>query len=181
MDEVHPNYEIHCQLQYTLDKETPKVAYSADSPLTLAGEIRSDLYRCCELTRTLFRRDLKDSIEFWGIRHDVPKILRTTDAFARTSVSDAASLTPLEAMASGCPAVLTDVGGNAKHATHGLEGLLAPRSDSQTIREQLLEILSSRDQCEAMGAAARKRVERNFQLTGVIEQYAAHFKKLAEC
>jgi len=139
------------------------------------GECRD---KCEALCREL---DLKDSVEFWGIRHDVPEILRAIDVFALTSVSEAASLTLLEAMASGCPAVLTDVGGNAEHVTHGIEGFLAPRSDSQTIGERLLELLSSPNHCEVMGAAARKRVESDFDLTGVIEQYAAHFQKLAKC
>ena len=139
------------------------------------GECRENCEALCE------ELGLKDSVEFWGIRHDVPEILRAIDVFALTSVSEAASLTLLEAMASGCPAVLTDVGGNAEHVTHGIEGFLAPRSDSQRIGEQLLELLSSPDQYEAMGAAARKRVERDFDLTGVIELYAAHFQKLAKC
>ncbi|MDA7878536.1 glycosyltransferase [bacterium] len=139
------------------------------------GECRD---KCEALCREL---DLKDSVEFWGIRHDVPEILRAIDVFALTSVSEAASLTLLEAMASGCPAVLTDVGGNPEHVTHGIEGFLAPRSDSQTIGERLLELLSSPNHSEVMGAAARKRVESDFDLTGVIEQYAAHFQKLAKC
>ena len=125
--------------------------------------------------------ELKGSIEFWGLRHDVPQILRAIDAFSLTSVSEAASLTLLEAMASGCPAVLTDVGGNAEHVTHGVEGFLAPRSDSQAIGEQLLELLKSPKKCEAMGSSARERVERDFDLTGVIERYAHHFQKMTQC
>jgi glycosyltransferase involved in cell wall biosynthesis len=139
------------------------------------GECRE---ACEDLCREL---GLQDAIEFWGIRHDVPEILRAIDVFSLTSVSEAASLTLLEAMASGCPAVLTDVGGNAEHVTHGVEGLLAPRSDSQAIGEQLIELLSSPNHCEVMGAAARKRVEHDFDLNGVIEQYAAHFHSMARC
>ena len=126
-------------------------------------------------------RDLQldDSIEFWGIRHDIPNILRAIDAFALTSVSEAASLTLLEAMASECPAVVTDVGGNAEHVTHGNEGFLAPRSDSQKISGYLIDLLSSPEKCRQMGGVARKRVERDFNLTGVIEQYAAQFFQMA--
>ena len=137
------------------------------------GECRA---KCEALCREL---DLKDSVEFWGIRHDVPEILRAIDVFALTSVSEAASLTLLEAMASGCPAVLTDVGGNAEHVTHGVEGLLAPRSANQAIGERLLELLSSPENCSTMGTSARHRVERDFDLTGVIEQYADHFRNIA--
>ncbi len=63
---------------------------------------------------------------------------------------------------------------------HGIEGFLAPRSDSRGIGERLLEPLSSPDHCEAVGAAARKRVKRDFDRTHVIEQDAAHFQNLAE-
>ena len=139
------------------------------------GECRK---KCEALCREL---ELNDSIEFWGIRNDVPEILRAIDAFTLTSVSEAASLTLLEAMASGCPAVLTDVGGNAEHVTHGVEGLLAPRSDSQAIGKHLIEILNCRDTCSAMGLAGRQRIERNFDLAIVIEQYADLFKKMARC
>ena len=38
--------------------------------------------------------------------------MRAADVFALTSVSEAASLTLLEAMASGLSVVVTDVGGN---------------------------------------------------------------------
>ncbi|MDA7915249.1 glycosyltransferase [bacterium] len=137
------------------------------------GECRENCEALCE------ELGLKDSVEFWGIRHDVPEILRAIDVFALTSVSEAASLTLLEAMASGCPAVLTNVGGNAEHVTHGIEGFLAPRSDSQAIGERLLELLRSPDQCETMGASARRRVERDFDLTSVIKQYADHFQQLS--
>lgn len=135
---------------------------------------------CRETCEALCRElDLEDSIEFWGIRQDVPEILRAIDVFALTSVSEAASLTLLEAMASGCPAVLTDVGGNAEHVTHAVEGLLAQRSDSQAIGKRLLELLSSSDKREKMGASARERVERDFNLTRVIEQYGDHFQQLS--
>ena len=136
------------------------------------GECRQ---KCEALSRDL---GLEKSIQFWGIRHDVSDILRAIDAFALTSVSEAASLTLLEAMASGCPAVLTDVGGNSEHVTHGIEGFLAPRSDSQTLGKYLVELLSDRQRCDAMGDAARKRVENDFDLAGVIERYAAHFQTM---
>ena len=147
-----------------------------DAKLLLVGDGE------CRAKNESLCRDLQldSSIEFWGIRHDIPNILRAIDAFALTSVSEAASLTLLEAMASGCPAVLTDVGGNAEHLTHGVEGFLAPRSMSQAIGKHLLEILNSRKKREEMGTAARKRVERHFDLNSVIERYAGHFQASAK-
>jgi len=126
-------------------------------------------------------KDLKltDSIEFWGIRHDVPEILKAIDAFTLTSVSEAASLTLLEAMASGCPSVLTDVGGNGEHVTDGQEGFLAPRGDSEAIGKHLTDLLSNSEKAKSMGQKARQRVEREFDLKQIIDQYHELYCELA--
>ncbi|MDA7875082.1 hypothetical protein N9B17_07895 [Rhodopirellula sp.] len=79
------------------------------------------------------------------------------------------------------PPVMTGVGSNAEHVTHGIEGFLAPRSGSQTFGKRLLVLLRSRDQCNAVGAATRKRAESDFDLAGVIKEHAAHFQKMARC
>ena len=136
------------------------------------GECRSE---CEQLAVQL---EIEDSIEFWGIRHDVSDILRAVDVFTLTSVSEAASLTLLEAMASSCPSVITDVGGNAEHVTHGKEGLLAPRGDSQKIAKHLATLLSKPDVAATMGKNARDRVVRDFNLQQVIEDYASHYREL---
>lgn len=122
---------------------------------------------------------LTDSIEFWGIRHDVPEILKAIDVFTLTSVSEAASLTLLEAMASGCPSVLTNVGGNGEHVIHGHEGFLAPRGDSEAIGKHLIDLLSNSEKAKSMGKKARRRVEREFDLTKIINQYHDLYCKLA--
>src|SRR5262249_9691881 len=60
-------------------------------------------------------------VRFLGVRSDVPDILRAVDLFAMTSVSEAASLTLLEAMASELPVVVTAVGGNPEIVRHEKE------------------------------------------------------------
>ena len=121
---------------------------------------------------------LGDSIEFWGIRHDVPKILRAVDVFTLTSISEAASLTLLEAMASECPSVVTDVGGNAEHIRDGQHGHLVPRGDAEAIGSKLVELLADPVRARQMGAAARQCVIDHFQLTDTIEAYTGLYEKL---
>ena len=74
--------------------------------------------------------NLNDSVELLGIRSDIGTILRSVDVFTLTSHSEAASLTLLEAMGSGCASVVTDVGGNREHLRDSVDGFLVPRSDS---------------------------------------------------
>ena len=120
----------------------------------------------------------ESSIEFWGIRNDVGDILRAVDVFTLTSVSEAASLTLLEAMASQCPVVVTDVGGNGEHIQPGQEGFLAPRGDDQQIANHLIQLLQDHRQSHQLGQAARQRVAKDFELTQAIDSYAKHYHSL---
>ena len=114
---------------------------------------------------------IADKVRFWGIRHDVPDILRAIDVFTLTSLSEASSLTLLEAMACECPVVVTDVGGNSEHVTDGIEGLIVPRQDQRKLAECLQSILLRPEWRERMGLAARQRVEKQFSLQNTIARY----------
>jgi len=74
--------------------EVARVRADVDLLLVGDGPLRSDLERqSADL-------DIADRVRFLGVRDDVPNILRAIDVFALTSVSEAASITLLEAMAS---------------------------------------------------------------------------------
>ena len=122
---------------------------------------------------------LADSIMFLGIRDDVPEILRAVDVFTLTSVSEAASLTLLEAMASGCPSVVTDVGGNSEHIRLGIDGLLVPRADDQQLADSLVELLSDESIRQSFAASARQRVTEQFSLEKSVASYFQHYLRLA--
>jgi glycosyltransferase involved in cell wall biosynthesis len=110
-------------------------------------------------------------VHFLGIRSDVPDLLQAADLFALTSVSEAASLTLLEAMASGLPVVVTDVGGNPEIVRHEQEGLLVPRGDAIATAAACRRLLEDPMSAAAMGAAGRARVEERYQLSRTIDRY----------
>jgi glycosyltransferase involved in cell wall biosynthesis len=80
-----------------------------------------------ELENLAIELRIVDRVKFLGIRADIPDLMRAANVFALTSLSEAASLTLLEAMASGLPVVVTAVGGNPEIVRHEREGLLFPR------------------------------------------------------
>jgi L-malate glycosyltransferase len=121
---------------------------------------------------------MADKVEFWGIRHDIAEILRAVDVFALTSISEAASLTLLEAMASECPCVVTDVGGNAEHLKAEVHGFLAPRGDDVAIAKYLCRLLQDERLSRTLGAAARQQVVEHFTMTKTVEAYRAYFRQL---
>src|SRR5688572_29389111 len=106
---------------------------------------------------------LTGRVRFLGVRHDVAQLLRVVDTFTLTSVSEAASITLLEAMAAGRPVVVTAVGGNPEIVRDNVDGFLAPRGDASAIARALLRVLGDDSLAAAMGRAGRERVRSHFQ------------------
>ena len=154
-----------------------------DARLLLVGD-GEERQNIADLIDDISRREmalsqLGTTVSFLGVRDDVAQILRACDVFTLTSVSEAASLTLLEAMASECPPVVTDVGGNAEHVRDGQDGFLVPRGDSDSLAKRLVELLSDDHLAMSLGASARRRVAKRFQLTHAIGKYREHYCRLA--
>ncbi len=122
---------------------------------------------------------IADRVEFWGVRRDISDILQAADVFSLTSVSEAASITLLEAMANGCPVAITDVGGNGEHITHCEHGLLSPRGDHQSLASNLKQLIHEPEYAKRLATSARARVQSQFQLSKAIDRYLTHFRALA--
>ena len=137
------------------------------------GPLRPELER---LTREL---GIEQRVRFMGIRKDVAEVLRAADAFALTSVSEAASLTLLEAMATGLPVVVTDVGGNPEIVRAGIDGLHVPRGDWSACGEAIVKLFGEPGLIETLGANARRRVFDKYRLERTIAAYFELYRRLA--
>jgi glycosyltransferase involved in cell wall biosynthesis len=145
--------------------EVSRARPDVDLLLVGDGPLRPDLERLCgELS-------IADRVHFMGIRDDVASILRASDVFALTSVSEAASITLLEAMASELPVVVTAVGGNPEIVRDGTDGLLVPRRSSAGVTRALLRILGDAAMAAAMGRAGAERVRAKFTLDNTLGRY----------
>jgi glycosyltransferase involved in cell wall biosynthesis len=131
-----------------------------------------------ELEALAVELGLTGRVHFLGVRDDVPDLLRAADVFALTSLSEAASLTLMEAMASGLPVVVTDVGGNPELVRDGVDGLLVPRGDRRAIGSALLKILDDPALASAMGQAGRTSADRRFRLARTVENYLDLFRQV---
>jgi N-acetyl-alpha-D-glucosaminyl L-malate synthase BshA len=146
-----------------------------DVDLLLAGDgpLKNDLMTLAEAL------GIKARVQFLGIRHDVPELLRAVDIFALTSLSEAASLTLLEAMAAAVPVVVTRVGGNPELVVDGEEGYLVPREDDAEVARAILTLLEDPARARAFGAAGQRRVQERFQLNTSISRYADLYQAAA--
>lgn len=159
----------------TLVRAWPQVVRSfPNARLLLVG----DGPQVGEIRRVADELGVADTIEFWGIRRDVAEILRAVDLFVLPSLSEAASLTLLEAMACNCPAVVTDVGGNPEHIDDGVHGRLVPRGDFARMGTAIADLLGNPSLRRAMGIACRQRVVQSFDLKDAIARYAELYSTL---
>lgn len=137
------------------------------------GKLRGDLEA---LARSL---GLTERIRFLGVRDDVPALLQASDLFVLTSLSEAASLTLLEAMAARLPVVITAVGGNPEIVRDGREGLLVPRRDAALTARAMLTLLDDPALAASLGAAAAARVRAHYRLEQTVAAYHALYRRLA--
>jgi L-malate glycosyltransferase len=131
-----------------------------------------------ELEKQAADSGLTGRVRFLGVRSDVPDLLRSADAFALTSVSEAASLTLIEAMAAGLPIVATDVGGNPELVRPDREALLVPRGDDGATAAALGRLLDDRELAARLGSAARARAHEKFRLERTVEAYRRLYRRL---
>ena len=150
------------------------VAKMPDVDLVLAGEgqLRPNL------EKQAADAGLTNRVKFLGVRSDVPDVLAALDLFALTSVSEAASLTLMEAMATARPSVVTNVGGNPELVRHGVDGFLVPRGDAPAGAEAMGKILGNPTLAAEMGRSARQRAETTFNLDVTVRAYFAMYARL---
>jgi N-acetyl-alpha-D-glucosaminyl L-malate synthase BshA len=138
-----------------------------DVDLLLVGDgpLRNEL-------ETLARElSIASRVRFLGVRHDVPEILAAADLFAMSSLSEAASITLLEAMATGTPVVVTNVGGNPEIVRDGVDGLLTPRGDSAAMANAMIGLLENGDRARSLGRQAARRVRDAYRLERTLDRY----------
>jgi len=129
------------------------------------GPLRADLET---LRATL---GLADHVHFRGYREQVGPYLAAADVFVLSSVSEGISIALLEAMASGLPAVATDVGGNREVIVPDVNGYLVRVGSPGDLADAILSLLEVPGALERMGRAARQRVEDQFNLSKVVGGY----------
>ena len=123
----------------------------------------------------------KDRVVFTGLRDDIPAILATTDIFVMPSYSEGLSNAIMEAMASSCACVVSDVGGNRFLIQNGISGFLFPPGDREVLKAHVRRLIEDPIKRRALGQAARKRIEEGFSWEKVGEEYRRLFEEFLSC
>jgi glycosyltransferase involved in cell wall biosynthesis len=146
----------------------------SNAKLLLAGDgqLRSDIER---QAREL---GIFDRVHFLGRRDDIPEVLAACDVFALASLWEGNPLSVMEAMAAGLPAVVTAVGGVPELVANEKQGIVVPPSDPLALSAALLRLATDSAMRRAMGIAAAKRAQDEFDDRNMVEAYESLYDEL---
>ena len=113
---------------------------------------------------------LEDRLWLPGVRSDVAQILRALDCFVLPSFSEATSCTLQEAMATGLPIVVTNVGGNGDLLEQGRCGSLVPSGNVQAMASEILRHFQT-DGVHPQAAAALTAAKMHHGLDVTVQRY----------
>ncbi|MBI4523045.1 MAG: GT4 family glycosyltransferase PelF [Deltaproteobacteria bacterium] len=131
------------------------------------------------LIQLIERLSLPGKVKLLGTRRDVDHLLCACDLFVLPSISEATSMTILEAMAIGQAVVTTDTGGNPELVIRGKTGILVPVGDVYALAEAMSYLLMNADLRERMGQAGRVRVKESFSMQRILAQYRESYRSMA--
>lgn len=121
---------------------------------------------------------LRASVRILPWQPDPARLLQAVDVFAMGSRSEGTSIALLEAMASGCCPVVTDVGGNAAVLGERLRHRLVAPESPEALAAGLSTVLEDTDARRRDAALARARVEAEFGLDAMVARYVSVYRRV---
>lgn len=116
------------------------------------------------------RLKLTEHVRFTGFYPEAARITSLCNVFFLASLEESFPQALLEALASGVPAVCTDVGGVKELITPSETGLLVKAKDPQALAESIIWLLNHPQEAQAMGDKARILIQNNFRLSAKAQQ-----------
>jgi glycosyltransferase involved in cell wall biosynthesis len=112
---------------------------------------------------------------------DLPGWFHGVDLLVMPSTEEGLGTSVLDGMAAGLAVVASRAGGLPETVRDGVEGLLVPVGDAAALAAAVAGLLLDADRRAAMGAAARRRVDDEFLVDGMVEGTLAVYREcLAE-
>jgi glycosyltransferase involved in cell wall biosynthesis len=112
-----------------------------------------------------------DRVRFIPGQADLRPLLRQASLLVLSSSQESLPNVVLEAMAAGLPVVATHVGGLAEVVLTGETGWLAPPRDPAALAAAISHLLDNPEARVTFGRAGRRRAQRDFSLTAMVNRH----------
>ena len=111
---------------------------------------------------------LTDNVRFFGLRTDVPRILKAADVVVMSSHWEGLSLSNIEGMAAGKPFVASDVDG-LREVTQGY-GILFPHEDAKALADIIKRLDEDKGYYDEVADRCYQRAK-EYDLSSTIAHY----------
>jgi glycosyltransferase involved in cell wall biosynthesis len=129
------------------------------------------------LVRQIAAAGLEQKIWLWGASSDVARMMRGIDIYCMSSRSEGFPNVVVEAMGTGLPCIVTDVGDAALIV--GDCGAVVPPEDSQQLAIEMIRLAQlSTAKLQAIGRRSRDRAKQNYSLSAAMLQYQELYEKM---
>jgi len=130
------------------------------------------------LKEQIDRLGLQERACLVGERDDIARLLAALDVFVMPSLREGLPLALLEAMASGCAAVASNIPGIDEVVTDERDGLLVAPGDADSLARALARLADAPQRRRSLGEAARQRMEERFSLDRCVSAYETLYREL---
>ncbi|MFX0195818.1 MAG: glycosyltransferase [Candidatus Hodarchaeota archaeon] len=129
------------------------------------GELMKTLKKRCE------RHGISYSVLFTGLIKNPMPVLPKIRALAVTSLTEATSLSILEAMMCGIPVIATNVGGNPELVKHAVTGYLVESGNVEAFADAMVKLLVDSHQAQMFGREAAADAIKRFSFSVMVDKY----------
>jgi glycosyltransferase involved in cell wall biosynthesis len=152
---------FHRKNQELLVKALPALLKAGLDPLVLLVGKQEEAYRRM-LDERIQQLGVAKYVRLMGQRSDIPDLLQASDVFCLPSRSEVMPIALLESMATGLPAVATNVGGVAELVRDGVDGIITKSGDTAGLAAALLRLQREPALRMEMGRAAQENVRASY-------------------
>jgi glycosyltransferase involved in cell wall biosynthesis len=113
------------------------------------------------LRRIFLNGGVLDRVQFGGqiSQTDLPRWYHMADLYISPSHVDGSSVSLMEALACGLPALVSDIPANKEWVREGVNGWLFPDGDADALADKILTVTTRRKNLPEVAVAARKSAE----------------------
>jgi glycosyltransferase involved in cell wall biosynthesis len=135
------------------------------------GELRATL------ERQVKHLSLEKHVLLPGFREDVLSLMKSSDLFVMSSITEGLGSAVLDAMAMGLAVVGTRAGGIPEAVVPGETGELVEPGDARSLAAAVIKLLKDRALRSTYGEAGRERVAEHFGVDRLVEGTLAAYQK----
>lgn len=127
----------------------------------------------------LEENNLEGKLKVLGFQDPKP-FYQMFDVFVLPSRSDTFGLVAVEAMMGGCCTIRSNGNGASDQIEHGINGMIFPMEDSETLGKQLTEVLTNEKLREAMAKKGKEKALADFTLEKMTTNTLNVYKELID-